>query len=270
MSFLSNGIQIGPLFIHYYGIILLSGALIGTLLASHLGKRHGFSSEVYWEMLPWALIFGIIGARLWHVLMPSSSSGITLSYYFQHPAEIFAIWNGGLGIPGAIMGGAMGVWLFCKKDGFLFAPLADSAAPGIALAQAIGRWGNYVNQELYGKPTNLPWGITIDPANRIAEYADQAVYHPLFLYESLYNLLVMSLLLWLDGKHTNRLHDGSLILVYAIAYPVGRFFLEFLRLDQSMIGELNANQLWMACIAITATIGLIINERRNKPSVVEF
>lgn len=264
MSFISTGIQIGPLFIHYYGIILLSGAVIGTWLASKVGRRHGIASEVYWEMLPWALIFGIVGSRLWHVFMPSSSSGITFSYYLQHPIEILYIWNGGLGVPGAILGGALGVWIFCRRYSFNFAALADSCAPGVALAQAIGRWGNFVNQELYGKPTTLPWGITIDPQNRIAAFADQAVYHPLFLYESIYNLLVMSFLLWLDSRQPKRLKDGSLILIYAILYPVGRFCLEFLRLDPSMLGIINGNQLLMACIALTAAVALVIKQTRKQ------
>ena len=263
MRFIREGIIIGPLFLHYYGIILMLGALAGTLLAMQLGKKRGLTPDDYWDMLPWALIFGVIGSRLWHVLLPSASSGLTFSWYLQHPVEILKIWNGGLGIPGAVIGGALGVWICCKRKNLPFAEVVDTAAVGLPLAQAIGRWGNYVNQELYGKPSNLPWAITIDPRYRLPEYADVATYHPLFLYESIYNLIVCFCLYRLDCSEKVNLKPGSLFLIYLIAYPVGRFFLEFLRLDTAQVGGLNMNQTIMAVIAVAAAIALVIRERKE-------
>jgi phosphatidylglycerol:prolipoprotein diacylglycerol transferase len=137
----------------------------------------------------------------------------------------------------------------------------------VALAQAIGRWGNFINQELYGKPTTLPWAIKIDPAYRVPGYENFEYFHPLFLYESLWNLALMALLLWLGRKRANWLKDGDLFLIYLIGYPVGRFFLEFLRLDSPTIGPFNTNQLFMAIFAIVAT-GLLIWRHRKTPAPV--
>ena len=261
MEFVQNGIIIGPLYIHYYGLILLSGAIAGTFLAIYLGKKRNIIADTYWDALPICLLAGIIGSRLWHVLTPSASSGINLSYYLQHPLEIFAIWKGGLGIPGAVLGGALGLWFYCRKHKISFPIMADSMIPGVALAQSIGRWGNFVNQELYGKPTDLPWAVVIDPQNRLPEYMEQATYHPLFLYESLYSILNVAFLIWLDSRKTKRLKDGSLVWCYTIFYCFGRFFLEFLRLDPSMVGGLNINQFVMALLISLGIILLVINEK---------
>ena len=261
MTFVREGIIIGPLFLHYYGLIIMLGVIAGVRLAMVMGKKRGYSEETYWDMVPWMLILGILGARFWHVLMPSVSSGLTFGWYLRHPGEILAVWNGGLGIPGGVLGGAFGIWLFCKRRGIRYADFMDTIAPGVPLGQAIGRWGNFVNQELYGRPSTLPWAIKIDPAYRPPEYADIATYHPLFLYESLYNLLVVFLLWRLDRSEKTKLKEGSLFLVYLIAYPVGRFFLEFLRLDTAQVGGININQSVMAVTAVTAAVLLLIREK---------
>ncbi len=258
-----TGIAIGPLTIHYYGMIFLVAILAGAWLFARLGKARGISTETVWDTLPAVVIPGIIGARLWHVLLPSASSGLTPGYYLSHPLQILAVWNGGLGIPGGILGAAIGLLLFCRGNGFSFADFADSAVPGLALGQAIGRWGNYVNQELYGAPSTLPWAITIDPPYRLPQYMDQATYHPLFLYEMIYNLLNMAALLWIGRKFKDRLHRGDLLLCYLIFYPVGRFLLEFLRLDQARVGDLNMNQVAMAVVAVCAAAALIIRHRKK-------
>ena len=255
MTFTRAGIAIGSFQIHYYGIILLTGAIVGLLLSMKVGKKRGIAPDTCWELFPWALFGGIIGSRLWHVLTPSSSSGIGFSYYLENPMEIFAIWKGGLGIPGAVIGGVVGVWLFCRRYHFELKKVTDSLVPGLALAQSIGRWGNFTNQELYGLPSMLPWAVKIDPAHRLPGYETVETYHPLFLYESIYNLINMAILLWVEKKFYDKLQAGDLTLLYFIIYPVGRFFLEFLRLDPSLVGGINVNQTIML---ITASVAIFV------------
>src|SRR6185503_7540633 len=166
----------------YYGLILVSGAFLGGNLASLEAKRRGHNPDLVWDGILWALVGGIVGARIWHILTPPPSmvaNGLTTQWYLSHPLDAIAVWNGGLGIPGAVAGGMLGLYLFTRYSKLNFAEWADIAAPGIALGQAVGRWGNYVNQELYGRATNLPWGI------RIATESPDLRFHPTFLYESI-------------------------------------------------------------------------------------
>ncbi|HAL15496.1 MAG TPA: prolipoprotein diacylglyceryl transferase [Anaerolineaceae bacterium] len=260
-----SSFKIGPLTIQLYGILIMLGALAAAWLSTKEAKRRGIKSDVVWDMFPWLIIGGIIGARLWHVLTPSASlvaQGITTGYYLTHPLDAIAIWKGGLGIPGAVIGGAVALWLYTRKRKMSFGAWTDVIAPGLALAQAIGRLGNYVNQELYGAPTDLPWALTIDEAHRLPEYIDQATYHPLFAYEAIYNLINMAVLLWIGRKFGDRLKTGDIFLTYLIIYPVGRFFLEFLRLDPSPVAGFNINQTIMAVIAVAATAALIFRHRK--------
>ncbi len=260
------GFQIGPFQIRFYGIILMLATIAGAWLTTKEAKRRKEDPEIVWDALVWVLIAGIIGARIWHILTPSPTSieqGLTTHFYLTHPLDAIAIWNGGLGIPGAIIGGALAMYWYCRKYGIHFLVWADIVAPGLALAQAIGRWGNFVNQELYGSPTDLPWAIRIDTPYRLPGYENIAYYHPLFLYESLWNLANMAFLLWLGHTQGQRLKNGDLFLVYLINYPLGRFLLEFLRLDQSMIGGINANQISMLIIAILAMATLTLRHRLN-------
>ena len=213
----------------------------------------------------WALIFGVIGARIYHIFTPSIELvevGITTKWYFENPLYILDFTRGGLGIPGAIAGGALGLYIFAKRNNLDVTLLLDAAAPGLALAQAIGRWGNFVNQELYGPPTDLPWKIFIRPENRIAPHQAEEYFHPLFLYESLWNLLNMFFLLWLYRRYGDKLLRGDLILVYLIAYPVGRFLLEFMRLDYVPMFGVNFNQSLMAVIAVVSGVTIYFRHRR--------
>ncbi|MBK9926267.1 MAG: prolipoprotein diacylglyceryl transferase [Anaerolineales bacterium] len=257
-----EGFSIGPLTIRFYGIILMSGALIGGFLAVREAKRRGYDPEIVWDMFIYLLIGGIIGARLWHILTPSPSTGITTGWYFTHPLDALAIWKGGLGIPGAIIGGLITLYLYSRKTGINFAEWTDIISPSLALGQAIGRWGNFFNQELYGAPTNLLWKLYIDPAHRLANYLDVEYYHPLFLYESLWNLMNMFLLLWISRRFADSLKNGDIFLIYLIVYPIGRFFLDFLRLDASLVGGININQTIMAVVALIAAVSLYLRHRK--------
>lgn len=256
-----EGFPIGPLFIRFYGIILMLGALAGAWLATREAKRRGHEPEIVWDLLTYLLIGGIIGARIWHILTPPPSSGITASWYLTHPLDALAIWKGGLGIPGAIIGGAIVLYFYTRRHKLNFAEWTDIASPSLALGQGIGRWGNYFNQELYGAPTNLPWKIFIDPDHRLPGYDNFEYYHPLFLYESIWNFGNMFLLLWISRRYADRLKNGDLFLIYLIIYPVGRFLLDFLRLDASMVSGININQTIMAVVAVCAGAALYWRHR---------
>lgn len=275
-----NGFNIGPLCIRYYGIILMAGALAAAFLADWNARRRGLKSDIVWDALIWVLIGGIIGARLWHIFTPPPSMLIedpathelVNPYFYEFWTHIldrlWAIINtraGGLGIPGAVIGGMLALYWFCRRRKLSFLMWADIAVPALALGQAIGRWGNYVNQELYGKPTTLPWAITIDPVYRVKGYEQYTTFHPLFLYESLWNFLNVGFLLWLDITKRDKLKDGDLLLIYMITYPIGRFMLEFLRLDAPQIGSLNTNQTIMAVVAVVSA-GLLIWRHRKTPT----
>jgi phosphatidylglycerol:prolipoprotein diacylglycerol transferase len=251
--------------IHYYGIILMLGVVAAAYLAEREARRRKKKAEFLWDALIWVVLGGVVGARLWHIFTPSQSAGLSTSYYFQHPMAAIDIRNGGLGLPGAVAGGALTLYWYCQRRRQKFLVWADIVIPGVALAQAIGRWGNYINQELYGKPTDLPWKIFISPENRIAGYADHAYYHPLFFYESLLNLGNMFLLLWLGRRYKESLKDGDLLLVYLIIYPFIRFWLEFLRLDTSQVAGLNINQALMGVTAVAATGMLVYRHKYAKP-----
>lgn len=267
MSIDRYGIHIGPLEIRFYGLLIMLGVLVAMNLAQREARRRGRDVDLLWEALPWVLIGGIAGARLWHVFTPPPSMvavGITTEYYLTHPLELIAIWRGGLGIPGAVIGGVLALYLFVRKREEQLPVWLDIAAPGIALAQAIGRWGNFVNQELYGAPSDLPWAITIEPRFRLEGFEDVVTYHPLFLYESILNVLNAGLLLWLGRQYAARLKDGDLFLVYLITYPLIRFCLDFVRLDASMVGGVNANQTFMLVVMIVAAGALWLRHRPNR------
>ena len=264
------GFLIGPFCVHYYGIIIMSGALVAAFLAAYEARRKGENPEFVWDALSIVLIGGVLGARIWHILTPPPSmveQGITTAFYLTHPLDALAIWRGGLGIPGGVIGGGLAMYWYTRRRKENFAVWADLCAPAVALGQAIGRWGNFVNQELYGAPTDLPWAIPIDLRYRVPGFEQFDRFHPLFLYESLWNLGNMFLLLWLSRKHADKLRKGDIALVYLIVYPVGRFLLEFLRLDSAQVGGLNANQTFMAVVALVAT-GLLMY-RHSSPTQAE-
>ena len=267
MSFDQFGIHIGPLYVRFYGIILMLGVVAAAYLADREAGRLKQNREFLWDSLIWLLIGGVLGARIWHIFTPPPSmveAGLTTQYYLTHPLDAFAIWRGGLGIPGAVIGGGLALYWYAKRHRQKFLVWTDIIAPGLALGQAIGRWGNFINQELYGAPTDLPWKIFIAPAYRLPEFADQAYYHPLFLYESLLSLANMFLLLWVAKRFASALRPGDVFLVYLITYPAIRFSLDFLRLDASEIAGVNANQTLMAVVALVSA-GLLVYRHRFAP-----
>ncbi len=267
-----DGFAVGPLYIRFYGILLMLGALAGGYLATVEMKRRGHDPEMVWDLLVYLIVGGIIGARLWHVLTPPPSSiaqGFTTHFYLTHPLDALAIWKGGLGIPGTIVGGLVAMYLYTRGHPEVsFLEWTDIAAPSLALGQAIGRWGNFFNQELYGAPTDLPWKIYIDPAHRLAGYQNISFYHPLFAYESILNVANMLLLLWILRRYQSVLKRGDVFNVYLIAYPVIRFGLDFLRLDASRVFSLNVNQTLSAVVAVCAVIVLLWRHRPSRPEPV--
>ena len=249
--------------IHWYGILIVSGVMLGALYASWRANQDGENPDHVWNGLIAAIILGIIGARLYHVFSEPVGGAVGWSYYRQHPIEIVYIWHGGLGIYGAIAGGALGVMLYAWRAKLRPLQWLDYGAPGLALGQAIGRWGNFINQELYGPPTNLSWGLIIDPQFRIAPYNDlttyppETLFHPTFLYESLWCLVVFIVLALIAYKWKDRLLDGDILLGYIIGYPLGRFFIEYLRPDAWMLGPIAAAQLF-AIICVVGGVALLV------------
>lgn len=267
MSIDQYGIHVGALYIRFYGIILMLGVVAAAYLAENLAKRRKMHSDFIWDSLFWVVIGGVVGARIWHILTPPPSMvayGITTQFYLTHPLDALAVWRGGLGIPGAIIGGGIAFYIMCRRRGERFASWADVVAPAAALGQGIGRWGNFVNQELYGAPTNLPWAITIAPENRLPEFAQYSTYHPIFLYESLWSLASVFFLIWISRVYDKKLKPGDIFLVYLITYPTIRILLDFLRLDASQVAGFNANQTLMAVVLVVAVALLIYRHTTKK------
>jgi phosphatidylglycerol---prolipoprotein diacylglyceryl transferase len=229
--------QFGSLAFRWYGVLMALAVIIGAQVASRELTRKGQKADDFWDMLIWVLIPAFIGARLYYVFIQSPRTAEGIGRYLANPLEILQIWGGGIHIFGAFIFGGIALWIFAKIRQIPLLIYLDAIALALPLAQAIGRWGNFINQELYGPPTTLPWGLRIDPEHRIAPYNDLTAYpesvrfHPLFLYESLWNLIGFGLLFWISRRFKHQLKDGDLALLYFIWYPTGRFFIEFLRTD---------------------------------------
>jgi phosphatidylglycerol:prolipoprotein diacylglycerol transferase len=245
--------RIGPIAVHWYGILIVAGILAATYLSAYLAKLRGRNPEFVWDALTWCVILGVVGARLYHVLTPTPSMGVGQWYYFENPAQIFAIWEGGLGIYGAVAGGALGLYIACRRAKENMLVWTDIIVPGLVLAQAIGRWGNFVNQELYGRPTTLPWAIYIDPQHRLPGFEMYERFHPTFLYESLWNLATCLALVYVTWRYREKLMLGLTTGVYFISYSTIRFLLEFVRLDSPSVGPLAIAQIVALCVIIAAS-----------------
>jgi phosphatidylglycerol:prolipoprotein diacylglycerol transferase len=226
-----------------------------------------------WNGVAWCLILGVIGARLYHILTPSPSmaaAGITSPLdYFRNPQLLINLRAGGLGIYGGIAGGVIGLLIYTRRYQIPTMAWADLSAVGVALGQAVGRWGNFFNQELYGRPTTVPWAVTIDPVHRLPGYTEFSQFHPAFLYESLWNFLAFLVLLTLVRRYRHRLLTGDLMALYLIFYGIGRTLLETVRLDSRAVslGSLELNlpvaTLVSLVVAILMAFWIILRHRSN-------
>jgi len=261
-----EGIPIGPLVLRWNGVLIMVGFAVGGVFAAREAKRRGYDPEIVLDLVLPLLIWGTIGARLWHVFTPPLSSaqlGLTTGYYLTHPLDLLAIWIGGLGFPGALLGGGLALFFFCRKYELDFREWADILTPGLVLGQIIGRAGNYFNQELYGLPAHVPWQIFISPEYRLAGYESVDFYHPLFAYEMLLNLLMLIVLVRLS-RFKGSLQAGDLFLIYLLGFGLMRFSLEFLRLDVSVVGGININQAFAIILMIVSATVFYLRFRSAK------
>jgi phosphatidylglycerol---prolipoprotein diacylglyceryl transferase len=257
-------VQIGPFQLHWYGIIIATAVLVAAMLGSRVAARLGENPEDGWSMLLWVVVAAVIGARIYHVIHEWDST------YSQNLALIPQVWRGGIGIPGAVVGGALAIWLWTRVHGKNTARWLDIFAPALLLGQAIGRLGNFVNQELYGPPTTLPWGIPIDrdhrvpPWDNVAAYpVDSTFFHPLFAYEGLLNLIGMAVLLVVIRRFGPRLFTGDVALMYVMWYGAVRSALEPFRTDNWVIFGVPTAMLLGIVGFVLAAGWLIIRHRRG-------
>lgn len=254
--------SIGPLTIHAYALCILTGIVVAMWMTNKRWLAKGGPAEVVWDICIWAIPFGIVGGRLYHVLVTDPEYYFGLNGQSAHWSEIPQIWAGGLGIMGAISLGSLGAWIACRRAGVRLPAFLDAVAPGVLLAQAFGRWGNWFNQELFGKPTTLPWGLEIDPNsyNFPPGLPAGTLFQPTFLYESLWNVAGVVLLLALDRKF--KLRRCSMFWSYLIWYGIGRIIMETMRIDAAdiivILGIGLRVHMWLAiAMVIMGTIGLI-------------
>ncbi len=253
----------GPLQIHWYGLFMVLGILSALVVSLKLAKYYRIDSEKLFDLSFWLIIFGLIGARLYDDLLQ-------LPYYLAHPLDSIKIWQGGLAIHGAIIAGLITIYFFARRHKLSLLALISVVLPGLALGQAIGRWGNYFNQEIFGLPTSLPWGIPITIINRPYAYISSAYFQPTFLYESLGCFLIFLLLLTINIYliKKNKLSEYYyvwLLAFYMVSYSILRFFLEFIRVDEapSLFG-LRWPQLISLLITAASILLLIFNPHAKK------
>jgi len=249
--------------------------LLAAWVAARYVERKGQSGDALWDLLLWILIPGLIGARLYYVFIQSPRGPDGLGYYLSNPWAILQIWSGGIHIYGAFIFGSISAILYMRYRHLPALIYFDAIALGTLLGQAIGRWANFINQELYGPPTTLPWGLKVDTFARIAPYNDLTKYpestrfHPLFLYESIWNFIGFGLMFWISRRYEDSLLPGDLMLLYVIWYPTGRFMLEFIRTDSWFFPGTPFNVVHvLSAIAVITSIVVLIR-RHSRPALVE-
>lgn len=249
--------QLGPLPIRAYALAILVGIWVAVWVGERRWAARGGKADHVLDVAFWAVPFGIVGGRLYHLATDWRT------YFGPGGRGVLGavqIWTGGLGIWGAIALGAVGAWIACRRRGIVLPPMADSLCVGVALAQAIGRWGNWFNQELFGKPTTLPWGLRIDPAHRPLGYEQYATFHPTFLYESLWLVLVAGVVALVDRRRL--LGHGRAFALYVALYCVGRLGMELLRIDPAThVGGLRINIITAVAVGLGASAYLAISSR---------
>jgi len=251
--------NLGPVPLRAYAMCIIAGIFIAVWVGQRRWEDRGGDRALISDVAIWAVPFGIVGGRLYHVVSSPDA-------YFGaggNPIKAFAVWEGGLGIWGAIALGGVGAWIACRRAGIRLPPLADALAPGLALAQAAGRWGNWFNQELFGGPTSLPWALQIDPQFRPVGFEEVATFHPTFLYESLWNIGVALLVVWADRRW--RLGHGRAFALYVAAYTVGRGWIEYLRIDpaEDVLGlRLNV---WVSLLVLLGAIAYLVVSNHRHP-----
>jgi len=259
---------IGPLTIHTYALCIIAGMAAALMITSRRLTRRGAAPGVVLDIILWAIPLGIVGARFYHVLTHVGD-------YFYAGANlwnVFAIWDGGNALYGSLLGGAVGAYIGCRRSGIRFWVFADALAPAMLVAQALGRFGNYFNHELFGLPTTLPWGLEIEPSNPKfpADLPAGTLFHPLFLYEIIWNLIGVAILLLLERRF--RLQWGRLFALYLVWYGLGRSWLEAIRIDPTSDAPLGipAN-VWASFIAIAlGAILFIVQTKRHPHSQTDF
>jgi prolipoprotein diacylglyceryl transferase len=260
----------GTLRIHAYALCILAGIMVGLWLTSVRWARRGAPEGSVWDIVIWAIPFGIIGGRLYHVV---SSPDAYFGPGFDGTGDLSLIpqiQRGGLGIWGAVVLGVLGAWIGCRRSGVKLTAFLDAAAPGLLLAQAVGRWGNYFNQELFGGPTTLPWGLQIDADNPNFPAGTPAdtLFHPTFLYESLWNVVGVLILLALDRRfHFRR---ARLFWLYAMYYTLGRVWIEAMRIDEaeqiSLLGITTRLNVWTSIfVFVVALIAFVLLGMKGRP-----
>ena len=257
----SNGIwYLGPVPIRGYALSIILGIIVAIWLAERRWVARGGQSGEIADLAVWGIPFGLIGGRLYHVLTDHN-------LYFgegKHPIEALYIWRGGLGIWGAIALGALGIIIAARRKGIRLLPVLDAIAPTVLVAQAIGRWGNWFNQELFGKPTDLPWALEIDAEHRPPGYFIDDTFHPTFLYEFLWNLGAFGFVVWADRRF--RLGYGRVAALYVMAYTLGRGWIEMLRIDNvelQNVGGLRFNVWTSIVLFVAAAIYFMVSLRRH-------
>jgi prolipoprotein diacylglyceryl transferase len=250
-----NSFSLGPLDIHVYGILIATGVAIAFSIIRRRYEAAGGDGDLVDRILIWTVIAAFVGARAAYVASQVVFGGEPIGMW------VFAIWEGGLAFFGGLTFGAVTAIVLGRRWGADVPALADGVAIGLPLAQAIGRWGNYFNQELFGTPTDVPWAVEIDPANRPAEYAQFATFHPTFLYESLWNLIVVATLLAVGRQ--GRLRRGSLMGIYGIMYGVGRFLTELIRTDTTFRVLGLSRNAWVALLVVAGSAIWVVRYQRG-------